>query len=316
MGQEPHLLAPAAVFPEREIYLGAHLSIAGGLERAVHRASSIGATALQIFTKNQRRWAVPELSSAQAENFRAAWREWGPYPVLAHDAYLINLASPKPAIAEKSVRGFAVELARAESLGLNGLVAHPGSHLGTGEPAGLRAFAANMDRAMRESGTRAVPVLLECTAGQGTNLGRSFEQLGEIVRESRHAERLGICIDTCHVFAAGYPIDSPEGYERVLERIEACVGLQRVGCFHLNDSKQPSGSRKDRHEHIGSGSLGLRPFSLILNDPRFRRVPKILETPKGTDMREDRENMHALLSLLRPEQAAGRDRSRGAGPAA
>jgi deoxyribonuclease-4 len=305
MDRQLSYLTPETAFRDREIYLGAHLSVAGGVERAVHRAASIGATALQIFTKNQRRWSAPELTPARIAAFLEARRDWGPYPVLAHDAYLINLASPKPDIAEKSVQGFADELIRSEALNLDGLVAHPGSHLGSGETTGLRTFAANMDRAIRVSGTSSVPVLLETTAGQGTNLGRSFEQLRDIIRASRHPDRLGICIDTCHVFAAGYPLDSLRGYEEVLERIEGCCGLHRVGCFHLNDSKQGPGSGKDRHEHIGAGGIGLQAFSLILNDSRFSSVPKILETPKGKDMKQDRENMHTLLGLLETSAPGG-----------
>lgn len=290
------MLTPAAL--DRVCFLGAHMSTSGGLEKAVHRAKEIGATALQLFSKNQRQWKVPELTVAEITDFQGAWKEWGEYPVFIHDSYLINLAAVNEQTLARSIDGFALELVRAGQLGIPHLVTHPGSHLGQGVEKGLGKFTRNMDQALEAADVDTVTVLLEITAGQGTNLGSSLEQIRRIMDLTRFPERMGFCFDTCHGFAAGYELRTKLGYEQSMREIDRVIGFERLKLFHVNDSKGEHGSRKDRHEHIGQGAIGLEGFSLLMNDERFSRVPKILETPKDKDLHQDRENMDRLLRLL------------------
>jgi deoxyribonuclease-4 len=278
--------------------LGAHMSIAGGLHLAFDRLREVEGQALQLFTKNERQWASPALSEESAVRFKQAWKASGHLPVAAHDTYLINLAAPDAGILEKSVSAFADELQRAERLGIAYLIMHPGSHVGSGVEAGLERFAANLDRALAKSGTSQVSVLIETTAGQGSSLGSTFEEIAAILTSSRFEGRLGVCFDTCHAFAAGYDIRTEASYQETFSRFDDLVGLDRLKFFHLNDSKKGLGSRVDRHEHIGKGALGLAGFRLLLNDPRFRHHPMVLETPKGKDLREDKENLNVLRFLL------------------
>jgi deoxyribonuclease-4 len=219
-------------------------------------------------------------------------------PVAAHDAYLINLASPDPVTLRQSVSAFADELRRASRLSIPFLIAHPGSHLGKGTDAGIKSFVNHLDLAITLAENRDVTVLLEITAGQGTNLGSSFEEIGSMINLSRFGALLGVCFDTCHAFAAGYDIRTHETYSATLETFDLAIGLDRIKFFHLNDSKLPLGSRVDRHEHIGKGKIGLESFRLLLNDLRFKYHPMVLETPKGTDLRNDRQNLKVLRSLL------------------
>jgi deoxyribonuclease IV len=278
--------------------LGAHMSVAGGLHLAIERIRSLEGTALQIFTKNQRQWKSKPLTAAEITLFKEAWADWGVHPIGAHDIYLINLAAPDETIREKSVAAFAEELRRAELLAIPFLITHPGSALQDGREKGLETFTASMDRAIELSGTVETLVLLENTAGQGTNLGSEFEELAWIIGRSRHPDRLAVCFDTCHAFAAGYDLISGPGYATTFERFDKVVGLSRLKFFHLNDTKGEIGSRKDRHEHIGKGRLGLEPFRRLLNDPRFLSVPKVLETPKDKELTQDRENLRVLRSLI------------------
>ena len=273
------------------------MSIAGGLHRAIERIRRVHGTALQIFTRNQRQWKVPPLSDEDVRLFVRAWQEWGDHPIAAHDSYLINLASPNPEQAGRSVAGFAAELARVQTLSIPWLVTHPGSHLGRGVDAGIERYAANLDQAIGESGTTEPMVLLETTAGQGTNLGSGFEELARIMDRSRHPDRLGVCFDTCHAFAAGHDIRDPENYAATFERFDRIIGLDRLRFFHLNDTRHGLGSRKDRHEHIGRGAIGETGFRLLMRDPRFQAVPKVLETPKEEDLLDDVRNLELLRSL-------------------
>jgi len=278
--------------------LGAHMSIAGGLHVAFERIRDVQGEALQLFTKSERQWNAPALEPSEVEVFHRHWEESGRMPVAAHDTYLINLAAPDPVKLERSVLAFAEELRRSASLGIPYLITHPGSHLGEGVEAGLERFVANLDRAIELSETSTVEVLLETTAGQGTNLGSTFEEIAYILGNSRHPRRMGICFDTCHAFAAGYDLRSPEAYERTFRHLDETIGLKRLKFFHVNDSKKDLGSRVDRHEHIGKGKIGLEAFRLLLNDPRFKRHPMVLETHKEKDLALDRENLAVLRSLL------------------
>ena len=279
--------------------LGAHMSIAGGLHLAFTRIRKVKGQALQIFLSNQRQWKPPPLTSEIIEDFRLQWEMNHRMVVAAHDSYLINLAAPDPPTVEKSVTAFADELVRAGALKIPFLITHPGSHRGQGVAAGLERFVRNLDSAISLSGTSTVSVLIESTAGQGTNLGSKFEEIAFILSESRYRDHLGVCFDTSHAFAAGYDLRTPETYEKTFSLFDQIIGLQRLKFFHLNDSKRPLGSRVDRHEHIGKGEIGLNGFRLLLNDPRFQDHPMVLETPKGKDLKEDKKNLRVLRSLCR-----------------
>lgn len=278
--------------------LGAHMSIAGGLHLAFTRIQEVQGESLQIFLSNQRQWRTVPLTSQMVEDFRQQWKENGYMPVAAHDSYLINLAAPDPTTLEKSVAAFADELERAAALEIPFLITHPGSHRGAGVEAGLERFVENMDRAIIRSKTSTVMVLIENTAGQGTNLGSTFEEISFIISKSRYGEGLGVCFDTSHAFAAGYDIRTRVTYEDTLSRFDQIVGLEKLKFFHINDSKRPLGSRVDRHEHIGKGKIGLAGFRLLLNDPRFQHHPMVLETPKGKELEEDKANLRVLRSLI------------------
>jgi len=277
--------------------LGAHVSVAGGLALAPARGHELGCGAIQIFLKNQRQWAAAPLDPEAARAFRAARRRHGIRHAFAHGSYLVNLATPVPAAWRQAVATFTDELERAEALGLGFLVVHPGSHLGAGREAGLEAVARAVDDALARMPRARVRVALENTAGGGHTLGGTFEDLAGIIGRVRRAERVGVCLDTCHLFVAGYDIRTPAGYAAAFERCARTVGLPRVLAFHLNDASAPLGSGLDRHEHIGRGRLGLRPFRLLLNDARFTRVPKVLETPKEPEPTADLRNLATLRRL-------------------
>jgi deoxyribonuclease IV len=279
--------------------LGAHRSIAGGYDKAVERASMCGCDCVQLFTKNNSQWAGGDITAGEAKRFSDALDTFGIIDPLAHDSYLINLASTTPLLWRKSVDALAAELHRAEILGIPYVVTHPGAFTTADEATGLRNIVKAMDEvADRTSGLRA-RCLLETTAGQGTALGWRFEHFAEVLEGVKHPDRLDFCFDTCHVFAAGYPLGTPEEYEATLATFDRLVGLDRIKAFHLNDSRRELGSRVDRHEHIGRGKLGLEPFRLLLADPRFREAPMYLETPKGEENGEDLDavNLRILRSL-------------------
>ncbi len=278
--------------------LGAHMSVAGGVSKALDRGESIGCDTIQIFTRNNNRWTSKPLDPKEIERFHQRVQETGIWPVFSHAAYLINLASPKEELWKKSIDAFIDELQRAEALHLLGVVLHPGSHMGEGEEAGIKRIAQALDLCHEATPGYQTLTLLEITAGTGDHLGYRFEQLAAIRDRVKHPERVAFCFDTCHAFAAGYDIRTREGYEAVMEEFDRILGLERLKAFHFNDSKHPLGSRKDRHEHIGKGYIGLDGFRWIVNDPRFEDVPMVLETPKSKDMHEDVENLRVLRSLI------------------
>lgn len=274
------------------------MSVAGGMSRAVDHARAVDATALQVFVKSPNQWAARPFAAGEVDAYRAASRDAGLVRhTLAHASYLINLGTPDAALWEKSIASFDDELARCEALGIPWLVVHPGSHVGSGVEAGCARVATALSRIL--SRPRPTGVLLENTAGQGHTLGAKPEELAEIMRRVDRPDSLGMCFDTCHALAAGYDIRDAEGYRRTIEHLDEVVGLDRIRGFHLNDSQADLGSRRDRHEHIGKGKLGLEAFRLVLNDRRFRDVPMVLETPKGEDLAEDIMNLGVLRSLVR-----------------
>lgn len=277
---------------------GAHMSIAGGVDKAIDRAVQVGCDAVQIFTKSSNQWKARPLTPDEVERFRAKLREAGIRSVVAHDSYLINLASSDDALWEKSIAAFREELERCELLGIPYLVTHPGSYGEAGEEVGIRRVAEALNRLHNDLPGYQVKTLLEVTAGQGTSLGYRFEQLAAITERVREPERVAYCFDTCHVFAAGYELRTPEGYAATMEEFDRVLGLDRLLVFHLNDSKRDLGSRIDRHEHIGKGMIGLDGFRHLVNDPRFREHPGLLETEKSPDLHEDVENLRILRSLV------------------
>ncbi len=279
--------------------LGAHMSIAGGVDRAIERGLSIGCNTVQIFLKNNMQWTGKTLGSREARRFRARRRSARIHPVFAHSCYLINLAATDERIRQKSVAALIDEIERAQQWGVPFIVMHPGAHMGAGERAGLKKVARALDDVFRATARCRVKIALETTAGQGSNLGYRFEHLAEIFQRVGKPDRLAVCVDTCHVFAAGYDIRTSQGYERTIEELDNLVGCARVVAFHLNDSKKPLGSRVDRHEHIGKGCIGLRGFRHVLTDPRWRGRPMVLETPKSEDLHEDVKNLRVLRELLR-----------------
>jgi deoxyribonuclease-4 len=260
--------------------LGAHLSIAGGLPRAVDRAVASRCEALQIFTKSAGQWRARPLPQDEIVLFRRRVAETGIHPVVAHNSYLINIAAASPALRAQSLAALGEELDRAEALGLDGLVMHPGSYTTGNEEEGLRLIGDGLRELLRQRPHARTTILLEHTAGQGTNLGHRFEHLAAVIEGLDGSPRVGVCLDTCHLLTAGYDLCSEGGYRSTFREFDRIVGIDRIKVFHLNDSKKPCGSRVDRHEHIGRGCLGLEPFRRLLNDRRFAKLPMLLETPK------------------------------------
>jgi deoxyribonuclease IV len=277
-------------------FIGAHCSIAGGLHNAILAAAELKARAVQIFAKNSNQWRGKEMLQSDVEDWNAAIEKYPVFPIV-HDSYLINLASPDPALLEKSRVAFLDEIRRCERLGITRLVFHPGAHIDSGEDAGLRRIAKSLDWACAESPRSNVMLVLETTAGHGSVLGSRFEHLARIIESARRPERLGVCIDTCHLLAAGYDFRSPAGYRAVFDEFDRIVGCGRIACFHLNDSKRDLGSRADRHEHIGKGFVGREAFRMLMRDSRFAEIPKVIETPKVDDW--DKRNLSLLRRLAR-----------------
>ncbi len=280
------------------ILLGAHMSISGGVHTAVDRAASIGCTALQVFTKNNNQWSAKPLDNNDIQSYKRKISEARIVPVVAHDSYLINLCAVNPGILKKSREAFVDELNRCEQLGIQLLNFHPGAHGGAGESDGIKKIIESLNVAHEKTKGFHVLSVVETTAGQGTAVGYKFEHLAEIIRGVDEPKRMAVCIDTCHIFAAGYNIGTGEGYEKTFQEFDEIVGLNRIAAFHVNDSKKGLGSHVDRHEHIGKGTIGLAGFELLMNDRRFISVPKILETPKSEDLHEDVENMNVLKGLM------------------
>lgn len=276
--------------------LGAHMSIAGGISTSINRGLSIGCTAIQIFTGNNNRWNSPPIRSEDLMEFNNKRKLLK--IIFAHNKYLINLASSDPVISRKSLNSMLDELSRAEQLELPFLVIHPGSHLGNGEKTGLKRIARHINLLLNETKSYKIRILLENTAGQGTNLGYLFEHLAEILNHIKYPDRMGICFDTCHAFTAGYDLRTPSSYMKSFDLFDTILGISNIYAFHLNDSKYGLGSKKDRHEHIGQGYLGLEAFRLLLNDERFTHVPMVLETPKGKETEYDKKNLKILKSLI------------------
>jgi deoxyribonuclease-4 len=275
--------------------IGAHISTKGGLHTVFERAAAIDATAVALFAKNSNQWKGKELTDDDCAGFAAVRTV---QPLLTHASYLINLATTNPEFHRKSIAALIDELDRAERLGIHAVVLHPGAHMGAGSAAAVDQIARSLDQVHAAIPNHRVVTLLETAAGQGSCVGCTFEELGRMIAGVDDKRRVGICFDTCHVFAAGYDIRTRDGYERAIAEVEEHVGIENVGAFHLNDSKKVLGSRVDRHEHIGKGELGLEAFRLLLNDPRFTRIPKVLETPKTIETESDRENLGILRSLI------------------
>jgi len=275
--------------------LGAHMSIAGGLYRACERGREAGCDTIQIFVKNQRQWRAGRLEPRDVADFRAARQTHGIRTAFAHDTYLINMASGDAAMWKKSVDAFVDELGRCEALGLASLVTHPGSPCEEPEAVGIRQMAKGLNAALRRTKGYATRILLETTAGQGACVGWRFEHMRAILDRVREPERIGYCLDTCHVFAAGYDIRTREGYAATMDAFDRELGLRKIEAFHVNDSRQGLGSRVDRHEHIGKGAIGLEAFRCLMRDSRFKDVPKVIETPKENDM--DPVNLKILRDL-------------------
>jgi deoxyribonuclease-4 len=281
--------------------LGAHMSIAGGVGNALLHGKKVACDAIQIFTKSSRQWAGKPYTKEEIEQFRVNRQETGITTIIAHDSYLLNLGSPDRGLRKQSVAAFIDELERCEVLGVTNLVAHPGAHVGAGESEGIKTIAKSLDEAHKACPGYDVKITLEITAGQGSCLGYRFEQIGNIMDATKKNERLRVCFDTEHAFAAGYDIRTKEGYERTFVEFDEAIGIDRLAAFHLNDSKKEFNSRVDRHEHIGKGQIGVEAFRLLLNDKRFWGLPMCLETPKGPDLKEDRENLELLRSLFRED---------------
>ena len=280
--------------------IGAHLSTRGGLHTIFERASAIDASAAALFAKNGNQWKGKTLTDEDCATFAA---QRNVTPLLTHASYLINLATTNPEFHRKSIAAMTDELDRAERLGVHAVVLHPGSHLGAGADAGIDQIARSLDQIHAAIPHHRVVTLLETGAGQGTCIGCTFDELGKMIKLVDDPKRVGICFDTCHVFAAGYELRTYDAYQRTIDEMIRDVGLENVGAFHLNDSKKPLGSRVDRHQHIGEGEMGLEPFRFLLNDARFARIPKVIETPKPHPTESDQRNLRVLRSLIGESQS-------------
>jgi deoxyribonuclease-4 len=277
--------------------VGAHMSIAGGIHRAFDQGERAGCRTIQIFLKNNTQWRTKPLTGEDALLFRLAREKSAIQPVVAHSCYLINAGSPDAALSQKSLSALTQELQRAAFLEIPFLIMHPGAHMGAGEEAGICRVADTLNRVL-DLVEPPVGILLENTAGQGTALGHSFEQLASILDRIHQSARVGVCLDTCHLFAAGYDIRTEEGYRQTIRDFDRLIGIEKIRAFHVNDCKRELGSRIDRHTHIGKGFIGIQGFRPLINDRRFSQIPKILETPKGKDLREDRMNLRTLRRLV------------------
>jgi deoxyribonuclease-4 len=285
--------------PTQPILLGAHMSIRGGVSMAIERARSIRCTAMQMFVKNNMQWFARPLRSEEIRAFLDHVQRGELSSIFGHANYLINLAATNPQFHANSIRALSEELTRADQLELPFLVLHPGAHLGAGEEAGLEKIIASIDEVFRKIPHVKTKIALETTAGQGSCIGHRFEHLAFIIANVREPKRVCVCLDTAHLFAAGYDVSSEHSTRKTLREFDGVIGLDRLVAIHLNDSKTARGSRVDRHEHIGKGRIGLDAFRFIMRDRRFRKIPKVLETPKGTDLREDVMNLKTLHGLAK-----------------
>lgn len=276
--------------------VGAHMPTAGGLANALISGHAIGCTAIQLFTSSPRQWNSPPLDPSSVEKYNAALKETGVSFTVAHDSYLINLCAVDPELLDKSRKAFLHEIERADQLGIPWLVTHMGAHMQSGEETGITGIVESVQLLLKETEGMHAGIALETTAGQGTCLGYTFEQVARVLDRVEANPRLGVCVDTCHIFAAGYDIRNEDGYCKTWERFDRLIGLDRLKVIHVNDSKKPLGSRVDRHEHIGQGEIGLPAFERLVNDPALFHVPLIIETPES-------EKMHAVnLNILKSLQ--------------
>jgi deoxyribonuclease IV len=294
--------SPVRRFPDSPIHpvlIGAHMSIRGGVRMAIERARSINCTAMQIFVKNNMQWFARPLTREEIRSFLDHAQRGELLSVFGHANYLINLATTNPHFHANSIRALAEELVRADHLELPFLVLHPGAHLGAGEEAGLEKIVSSIDDVFRKIAKVETKIALEVTAGQGSCIGHRFEHLAYIIENVRESERLCVCVDTAHLFAAGYEINNEGSMRKTFREFDRIIGGERLVAIHVNDSKTVCGSRVDRHEHIGKGRIGLDGFRFIMRSPRFRKIPKVLETPKGEDLAEDVINLKTLRGLAR-----------------
>ncbi len=275
------------------------MSISGGLHLAFERGVSVGCATIQIFTKNNNQWKAKPLTDEEILLYKSAQKKFKIKPVAAHTAYLINLCASNKNVLEKSRIAFTDELRRCEMLGIPYLIFHPGAHTGAGESEGIKKIIESLNLSHQETKNFKVKSVLETTAGQGSSIGYKFEQLREIIDGVDNSERMAVCLDTSHVFAAGYDIRNEIVYNKTMTEFNNIIGLKKLAVIHCNDSKKELGSRVDRHEHIGKGSIGKEAFRLIMQDDRLAKIPKILETPKGTELKEDKMNLAVLRKLAR-----------------
>jgi deoxyribonuclease-4 len=279
--------------------LGAHMSIAGGVSQSLGRGNQIGCECIQIFTRSSRQWAAKPYPAEEVEAFKQARKESGIQMVVAHDSYLINLGAADEKLRRKSIDAFVDELNRCEALEVPYLISHPGAHMGAGEDSCIKTIAESIDKAHKACSGYSVKIALEITAGQGSVLGARFEQMARIFDAVKENERLRLCFDTEHAFAAGYDLRAEEGYEQAFADLDRHIGLKRLVAFHINDSMKPLNSHVDRHEHIGKGHLGLPTFQRLVNDPRFAGIPMCLETEPGPEMKDIAADLRQLENLLR-----------------
>ncbi len=278
---------------------GAHESISGGVFNAITRGQTATCDTVQIFNKSNSQWRAKKLTAEEIDKYFAAIEETGVSVACSHSSYLINIGSPKDELLVKSRNSLQEETKRCNLLGIPNLVFHPGSHVGSGEEPGMDRIAENMNKVLASISDNTVTLCLETTAGQGSNLGYTFEQLAYTMDRIEDRDHVGVCLDTCHIFAAGYPITDPKDYRKTIKHFDSVIGLDKLKIVHANDSKTELGSKKDRHEHIGEGHIGIEAFANFVNDRRFRKIPFILETPKETDLTEDIENLERLRSLVK-----------------
>lgn len=285
---------------KKNILIGAHLSISGGFWQALIRAHTIGATCVQIFTKSNRQWAAKEINDQDVEKFISTKKELSIDTVIAHASYLINLGSEKTDVQEKSIKALADEIDRCEKLSIPYLVLHPGSNPSENRPKTCLQIATGLNKAISISKPKHTMVLLETMAGQGSTVGKTFENLAEIINHVEHKQHIGVCIDTCHIFAAGYTFEDEKSYKELWKHFDKVIGLNKIKVIHMNDSKKEFDSGVDRHEHIGKGKINPLAFKLIMNDKNFKNVPKIIETPKSDeDLKHDQENLEVLKSYIK-----------------
>ena len=281
----------------QSILLGAHISIAGGLHNAITRAESIGCTTMQIFTKNNKSWLAPNIHKKEITEFKFKLKNSNLSQIMSHSSYLINIGSKNQTVEQKSIKSLTHELDRCEALNIPYLVLHPGSHIGAGEEKCIKQIAKNLDSVLMRK-NRKTMILLETMAGQGTNVGHTFEQLKQIYQLCKNKKLLGICFDTCHVFSAGYNIGTPQGYKNTWKKFDTILGFKLLKAIHINDSKTEFNSRKDRHENIGKGTIPLKTFELIMNDKKLSTIPKILETPAINGLAGYKKEITILKNMI------------------